>query len=200
MTLTPAQRDAFFRDGFTIVEQLFNRAEIALMAAAFDRAHAVGEAAAATLSPGQSSAICQGARVSYETISDQRPGVIRHISMVGNLEADLLRLGGDPRLLELALPLLGTTSARQMINQAHFKRPGTGVAFAWHQDIRHRGIANGRFVDFNEPGPGQHPRRGGTPQSRLQRSHALQREFGRCIPSEVAPCGGDFVLSGLLHA
>jgi hypothetical protein len=152
MPLTLAQRDAFYRDGFVIAEQLFTPAEVAIMAAAFDRAHAAGEAAAAALPAGQYNLELRGARVSYEPGPDQRPAGIRHISMVGNLEPELLRLGGDPRLLDLALPLLGSPAARQMINQAHYKRPGTGVAFAWHQDSRHRGVDSGRFVDVNGRG------------------------------------------------
>src|SRR5690606_18116224 len=40
----------------------------------------------------------------------------------------------------------------QLINQAHFKKPGTGVAFDWHQDSTHRGIDRGGFVDVNGRG------------------------------------------------
>ena len=36
------------------------------------------------------------------------------------------------------MSLLETKRLTQILNQAHFKRPGDGIAFDWHQDIEHR--------------------------------------------------------------
>ncbi len=149
---TPHQAEQFLNDGFVVVEQVFTPAEVQTMAAAFDRAHATGESLVPTLEPGQNSVTHGGARITYARDDHGKVTAIRHIAMVGNLEDDLLRLGGDPRLLAIAAPLLGSDRMVQLINQAHFKRPGTKVAFDWHQDSRHRGMPSGRFVDVNGRG------------------------------------------------
>ncbi len=64
--------------------------------------------------------------------------VVQRIVWAGGAAPDLLRLGQDARLVEPALQLLGTSSCDHLLNQAHFKMPGDGVAFDWHQDIQHR--------------------------------------------------------------
>jgi ectoine hydroxylase-related dioxygenase (phytanoyl-CoA dioxygenase family) len=40
----------------------------------------------------------------------------------------------------------------QLINQAHFKLPGDGVDFPWHQDSTHRRYGRGEWVDANGRG------------------------------------------------
>ncbi len=150
--LTPQQAEQFFSDGFLLLEAVFNEEEVALMLAAFDRAHALAESLIPSVEPGHKSLEHHGAHITYDSDGEGRLSAIRHISMVGNIEPDLLRLGGDPRLRRIAAPLLGCERMKQLINQAHFKRPGSGVAFGWHQDSRHRGIGSGRFEDVNGRG------------------------------------------------
>ena len=77
------------------------------------------------------------------------------ISQCGKEEPALAELGRDPRLLTLAAGVLGRhalgraghDSLHQIINQAHFKAPGDGVSFAWHQDSTNRGVPSGRYRD-----------------------------------------------------
>jgi ectoine hydroxylase-related dioxygenase (phytanoyl-CoA dioxygenase family) len=40
----------------------------------------------------------------------------------------------------------------QLINQAHFKRPGDGIAFPWHQDSTHRRYGQQDWCDVNGRG------------------------------------------------
>ena len=37
----------------------------------------------------------------------------------------------------------------EIINQAHFKAPGDGVDFPWHQDSVNRGYHTGKFLDVH---------------------------------------------------
>ena len=52
----------------------------------------------------------------------------------------------------MAAQLLGSRGMNQLINQAHFKQPGDGVAFPWHQDSTHRRYGRGEWKDANGQG------------------------------------------------
>jgi ectoine hydroxylase-related dioxygenase (phytanoyl-CoA dioxygenase family) len=48
--------------------------------------------------------------------------------------------------------LLGSDHCEQLLCQAHFKMPGDGVSFDWHQDIQHRDKGPGTWKDLNGRG------------------------------------------------
>jgi ectoine hydroxylase-related dioxygenase (phytanoyl-CoA dioxygenase family) len=50
------------------------------------------------------------------------------------------------------LQLLGSEHCEQLLCQAHFKMPGDGVSFDWHQDIQHRDKGLGTWRDLNGRG------------------------------------------------
>lgn len=77
----------------------------------------------------------------------------------GSAHPSLARLGGGdhPKLLALAAALLDLAPApgqqmTQIIQQAHFKPPGSSCAFPWHQDSTFRRVHQGDFVDTNGRG------------------------------------------------
>jgi ectoine hydroxylase-related dioxygenase (phytanoyl-CoA dioxygenase family) len=70
----------------------------------------------------------------------------------GGAEPVLGEFGRDPRLTAVAARLLGSSKIVQLINQAHFKLPGDGVAFPWHQDSRHRRYGENAWADVNGRG------------------------------------------------
>ena len=82
---------------------------------------------------------------------------VTHVAFAGMESERLEQVGGgsNPRLLTLASALLGRAALKelredsitQIILQAHFKAPGSGVAFPWHQDSKFRREAYGSFVD-----------------------------------------------------
>lgn len=94
-----------------------------------------------------------------EAVANPRPELLAThlISQCGKQEPVLAALGSDPRLLTLAADVLdqqalataGEHSLHQIINQAHFKAPGDGVDFPWHQDSINRGYHTGRFADVH---------------------------------------------------
>ena len=78
--------------------------------------------------------------------------VLARVVWAGGARPSLLALGADPRLLQPVMGLLETDTLIQLLNQAHFKRPGDGVAFDWHQDIQHRDKGNGSWRDVGVRG------------------------------------------------
>lgn len=85
---------------------------------------------------------------------------VRHVAWVGKEEPVLQQYGCDDRVTSVAVQLLGVgavtaggfKSFPMIINQAHFKEPGDGVSFPWHQDSMHRRMAFGDFQDVNGKG------------------------------------------------
>jgi len=156
IALEPSQIEAFHGEGFVRVDAVFTPSEMDEIEAAFDRLHTMAEAIVpADLQSAQSgSGDYKGTHVTHGgarfTFSAQ--GFVRHVAMCGNAEPVLRRYGRDARLLAIAAALLGSREMDQIINQAHFKRPGSGIAFDWHQDSQHRGMSQGGFVDVNGRG------------------------------------------------
>ena len=143
--LSRDQLERFFEVGFLVVEGLFDDAEVARMAASFDRLAAMA-----------SGLTCSGEHLGSEFVIDpSTPGApvrIHRVVWCGAAESDLLSLGGDPRLVALAAQILGTSRVQQLINQAHFKMPGDEVAFPWHQDSTHRRFGTPVWRDVNGRG------------------------------------------------
>ena len=78
--------------------------------------------------------------------------VIKRVVWAGGSQPYLLDIGEDPRLIAPAAALLGSAEMDQLLSQAHFKRPGDGVIFGWHQDIQHRDKGNDTWRDVNGQG------------------------------------------------
>ena len=138
----PPQADeieAFHTRGYFVRPGVFTRAEVAAMRRAFGRL----ERAARRL---QEPSLHRGA---YFVVHGTR---IDRIVWCGAAERVLLDVGADPRLLAIAAGLLGSEEMSQLINQAHFKLPGDGVAFPWHQDSTHRRYGTPEWQDLNGRG------------------------------------------------
>jgi len=78
--------------------------------------------------------------------------VIKRVVWAGGSQPYLLQIGADPRLTVPCSQLLGSKVMEQLLSQAHFKRPGDGVIFGWHQDIQHRDKGGGTWRDVNGSG------------------------------------------------
>lgn len=145
--LRSAQVEAFFARGFVVEPDVFGPDEVDAMRAAFDRL----EAAARGLGETQTH---RGAQFVVDRIGEGADAGVRihRIVWCGAAEPVLSEYGKDPRLLAMASELLGSTAMSQLINQAHFKIPGDGVEFPWHQDSTHRRFGQGEWIDVNEKG------------------------------------------------
>jgi len=148
MIVSDQQIDEFHTQGFTIFRGLFSAEEVAELAAGCDElrrraAEALGDRPE---DDERWNTARDGARLTFNR--DQ----IRHIAWAGALAEPFRRYGEDPRLLVIAKALLGSSRMAHLINQVHFKEPGGGVKFDWHQDCAHRGIFNGGWQDVNGKG------------------------------------------------
>ena len=78
--------------------------------------------------------------------------VIKRVVWAGGSQPYLLKIGEDARLTVPSSQLLRSRAMEQLLCQAHFKRPGDGVIFGWHQDIQHRDKGGETWKDVNGVG------------------------------------------------
>ena len=138
---------AFYERGFVVVPDVFTAAELDTMRAAFER---LQEAASELDAP----AMVRGSQFVVERVRENGSSRVRidRIVWCGAAEPVLSAFGRDRRLVRLAAQLLGAGEMSQLINQAHFKLPGDGVAFPWHQDSTHRRYGRDEWKDLNGRG------------------------------------------------
>ena len=140
MKLSAAEVEEFFTRGFLVKEGLFAEEELEPMREAFARLHAESQGLGAL------TGIHRGAQFVFEGQH------LHRVVWAGAIEASLLRVAEDPRLLAVAAQLLGSQEVVQLLNQCHFKLPGDGVAFAWHQDSQNRHYGTPDWTDVNGRG------------------------------------------------
>jgi ectoine hydroxylase-related dioxygenase (phytanoyl-CoA dioxygenase family) len=110
----------FRRDGYAVVRGVFAPAEVAEMAAAFDRLHAEGCKHPKSYRHGN---------LLYRIAEDPVRGrIVRLVQWPSYVDPVLDRVRLDRRLLEIVAPHIGPT----------LKPPGAAAEFGWHQDIRFR--------------------------------------------------------------
>lgn len=138
--------DEFFERGFVTIPALFSRTEVERMRRAFDRLVCHARSLRESCMSGGSQFVIER--------DDRLDGSVRihRVVWCGAVEPVLAELGADPRLLGLAASLLGSERMHQLINQAHFKLPGDGVTFPWHQDSTHRRFGRSEWKDVNGKG------------------------------------------------
>ena len=159
MPLTANEIERFFADGYLIVPGVLRDDEVAAVRAGCDALEAEGQAIEADGKLDRAGVVGvthEGGHYTFDHQPDEadaeRRTQLRHVSWPGRVAPVLDALGADGRYLSLAAALLGSASMDQLINQIHFKRPGTTVAFPWHQDCVHRGMPQGLFDDVNGRG------------------------------------------------
>ncbi len=135
--------DTFERDGFVVVEDLLTFAEVSQIRHCLDRLEE------------RACGLHETTEIECTQFVVDRVGTdvqIHRVVWCGGVEPALLELGNDPRLVGLAARLLASQDLVQLINQVHFKLPGDGVAFPWHQDSRHRRCGTPLWRDVNGGG------------------------------------------------
>lgn len=145
--LTDEQYAQFHEQGFVRINNVFHDDEIGELQSACDNVHGLAKQLVTdgVASAEKASAIHEGSKFTYQFGKDD--WAIRHVAMCGQCEAVFDRYGQDPRLLKIAGELLKIERVEQQINQIHYKKPSSGIAFKWHQDAQHRGIARGLWED-----------------------------------------------------
>jgi ectoine hydroxylase-related dioxygenase (phytanoyl-CoA dioxygenase family) len=116
------------REGYAIVRGLFSADEVATLAAATDQLHAEAVAHGRSFRHGN---------LFYRVSTGESGPIVHMVQWPSYHQAVMNRIRLDPRWATLLAPLIGG-DLKQIINQVHWKRPGAGGDFAWHQDSRFR--------------------------------------------------------------
>jgi len=120
---------SYWRDGYAIVRGLFSAGEIEKIAAATDQLHAEGVAHGRSFRNGN---------LFYNvTPGPYGEPLVRMAQWPSYHQPVLNRVRLDLRIAGLLEPLIGR-NLKQIINQIHWKAPGSLGDFAWHQDSRSR--------------------------------------------------------------
>jgi ectoine hydroxylase-related dioxygenase (phytanoyl-CoA dioxygenase family) len=140
--------DEFYDAGFTVVPDVLDPDDLTIVSHAFDRLQARANELVETCMDRNSQFVLSAAKE-----AQNGDGVMIHrIVWCGGAEPELERLGRSAAITELAADILGDTDMVQLINQAHFKLPGDGVRFDWHQDCLHRRYGTDEWRDTNGRG------------------------------------------------
>lgn len=124
-----ADLDEYRERGYTIVRGMFRPDEIADLKLAFDRAYAEGMRHHATWRHQN--------RVMWIQEKEGFGRFVNGCQWQSWADPVLDRVRYDPRMLALLQPMIGE-DIKQIINQMHWKVPGTGFTWGLHQDVRSR--------------------------------------------------------------
>ena len=116
--------------GYAVLPAAFDPAEIAAIAAGFDRHWAMGMSYRTSYRHGN---------LFYRLGNDPKLGmIVRLVQWPSYGDPGLEQIRRHPRMFEVLEPLLGR-DIKQIVNQLHWKPPGAAAAdFAFHQDARFR--------------------------------------------------------------
>ena len=120
----------YWRDGYAIVRGFFDAAEIGEISAALDQLYAEGVAHGRCFRHGN---------LFYNVVRarDAAEPLVRMVQWPSYHQTVLDRVRLDLRFARLLEPLIGR-DLKQIINQVHWKAPGSLGDFAWHQDSKSR--------------------------------------------------------------
>ncbi len=131
---------SFHETGWVTKKGLFRRDEIRRLRECFDDLETIASGM-------NSTGLSRGSHFVLGMKGSEQ--VIKRVVSAGGSQPYLLGIGEDPRLTSPASQLLGSQAMEQLLCQAHFKRPGDGVIFGWHQDIQHRDKGGDTWKDIN---------------------------------------------------
>jgi ectoine hydroxylase-related dioxygenase (phytanoyl-CoA dioxygenase family) len=118
----------YWREGYAVVRGFFSSDEVVEIAAATDQLYAEG------LKHGRS---FRHGNLFYNVARGSRDAFVRMVQWPSYHQPVLNRVRLDTRFADLLEPLIGR-DLKQIINQVHWKAPGSLGDFAWHQDSKSR--------------------------------------------------------------
>ncbi len=130
--MTPEHVRQYWEDGYTIVREVFAPHEVEQLAQACDRWKFTGQLLGKTWRK-QNTVIW----VDNETTDQGVQHVVRGMQWPSYHDPVMDHYRTDPRLLMILEPLIGI-DIKQVINQLHWKKPGSRVSWPLHRDVRSR--------------------------------------------------------------
>ena len=116
-------RHEWLAEGYEILPQFLDPEEVRRLTRSFEQL--LSSAKTGGLEPESAN---------YRCVMEQDPFRLHRVVWCEGAEPSFRGWGDEPRFLEAAARHLGSTFMVQLLQQAHFKLPGDGVAFGWHQD------------------------------------------------------------------
>ncbi|RYY33701.1 MAG: hypothetical protein EOP59_17280 [Sphingomonadales bacterium] len=127
--MTTELTEKYRRDGYAVVRGLFGRDEIARIGAAIETVRQEGVAHGRSFRHGN---------LFYNVVPvEGGEAQVRMVQWMAYHAPVLEAVAHDPRIAAVLAPLIGG-DLKQIINQLHWKTPGSKGDFAWHQDSRFR--------------------------------------------------------------
>jgi ectoine hydroxylase-related dioxygenase (phytanoyl-CoA dioxygenase family) len=123
-----AELAEYWRDGYTVVRGFFSPDEVSEIAAATDQLYAEGVAHGRCFRHGN---------LFYNVARATDESFVRMVQWPSYHQPVLNAVRLDTRFADLLAPLIGR-DLKQIINQVHWKAPGSLGDFAWHQDSKSR--------------------------------------------------------------
>jgi len=124
--------EQYWEEGYTVVREVFSPHEIEQLSAACDRWKFVGQLLGRTWRR-QNTVIW----IDREQKEDRAEEIVRGMQWPSYHDAVMDRYRTDPRLLMILEPLIGS-DIKQVINQLHWKKPGSRITWPLHRDVRSR--------------------------------------------------------------
>ena len=122
--------EQYWRNGYAVIRRFFSADEIADISDTLDQLYAEGVAHGRCFRHGNL----------FYNVARERDGsetLVRMVQWPSYHQPALNNVRLDPRFARLLKPLIGR-DLKQIINQVHWKAPGSLGDFAWHQDCRSR--------------------------------------------------------------
>jgi ectoine hydroxylase-related dioxygenase (phytanoyl-CoA dioxygenase family) len=132
-------KEQFFHLGYLVVPNFFDEAQISCIAHSLDDLYQYAQGLAETT-------IIEGTQFVF------KEGVLQRVVWCEGMQKSLEQFSSDPGLLKIVSELLGSESIVQLLSQGHYKMPGDGVQFQWHQDSVHRRYGTELWDDLNQKG------------------------------------------------
>lgn len=137
--ITKANIEQYREEGYTTVKRVFREHEIAQMRQSMDRWRWLGTMLRRTWRWRNTILWINEDKASGEPI-------VRGMQWPSYHDAVMDRFRTDPRLLAILKPLIGD-NLKQIINQLHWKQPGSRITWPLHRDVRSRRPSSA-FIDL----------------------------------------------------
>jgi ectoine hydroxylase-related dioxygenase (phytanoyl-CoA dioxygenase family) len=149
MPLTTEQISAFWKEGYVTVPGLFSSDEVQRISMLANEIAADTQQFKAPTT-GQTFEKLQGSQIVLSVNNSVQ--AINRVVWAAAAKPELLTYGRDNKILAPVSQLLESDSADHLINQLHYKMPGDGVSFPWHQDEQNRRRFDNDWQDINAKG------------------------------------------------
>lgn len=139
MILSKEQIEQFFDQGFLVIPDLFPKSLIEEISNSLNEIADICAGHSETFYQQGTQFVMSGSRID-------------RVVWCAGVRPEVLKLSHSLKLLNPVSQLLGTEELTQLICQAHYKFPGDGLQFPWHQDSEHRKYGSQYWKDVNKRG------------------------------------------------